>query len=73
MFKVNVVAVGKVKEKYFIEAINEYAKRLTRFCEFNIIECKEYSLEDISPQVALKSEADEIIKKTEGCHILKNL
>ena len=40
MFKVNVVAVGKVKEKYFIEAINEYAKRLTRFCEFNIIECK---------------------------------
>jgi 23S rRNA (pseudouridine1915-N3)-methyltransferase len=73
MFKVNVVAVGKVKEKYFIEAINEYAKRLTRFCEFNIIECKEYSLEDISPQVALKSEADEIIKKLRGYVVVMDI
>ena len=31
MIKVNVVAVGKVKEKYFAQGIEEYAKRLGRF------------------------------------------
>ena len=66
MFKVNVVAVGKVKEKYFQEGINEYAKRLTRFCEFNIIECKEQSLEDTPERVALARESEEIVKKLRG-------
>lgn len=41
MIKVNVVAVGKVKEKYFSDGINEYSKRLSRFCEFKIIELQE--------------------------------
>ena len=41
MIKVNIVAVGKVKEKYFLEGINEYAKRLSRYCEFKIIEVAE--------------------------------
>ena len=41
MIKVNIVAVGKVKEKYFLDGINEYAKRLTRYCEFKIIEVAE--------------------------------
>ena len=66
MFKVNVVAVGKVKEKYFQEGINEYAKRLTRFCEFNIIDCKEQSLEDTPESVALARESEEIVKKLRG-------
>ena len=41
MIKINLVAVGKVKEKYFVEAINEYSKRLSRFCDFKIIEVRE--------------------------------
>ena len=41
MLKINIVAVGKVKEKYFAEGINEYLKRLTRFAEVKIIEVKE--------------------------------
>ena len=41
MIKVNVVAVGKVKENYFAEGIKEYAKRLSKYCEFNIIEIAE--------------------------------
>ena len=66
MFKVNIVAVGKVKEKYFEQGIAEYSKRMSRFCEFNIIECKEQSLEDISESVALQRESEEIIKKLRG-------
>ena len=39
--KVNIVAVGKIKEKFFTDAIQEYAKRLTKFCDFKIIEVNE--------------------------------
>ena len=66
MFKVNVVAVGKVKENYFKQALDEYAKRLGRFCEFTLYECKEQSLEDIPEEVALNRESEEILKKLKG-------
>lgn len=32
------VVVGKLKEKYFKQGIAEYAKRLSRFCKFSIVE-----------------------------------
>ena len=41
MLKVNIVAVGKIKEKYFLGGIEEYSKRLSRFCTFRIIEVAE--------------------------------
>jgi 23S rRNA (pseudouridine1915-N3)-methyltransferase len=41
--KVNIVCVGKIKEKFFTDAILEYQKRLSRFCSFNIIEVDEAS------------------------------
>ena len=43
--KINIVAVGKIKEKFFTDAINEYKKRLSKFCEFSIIEVPEKSAE----------------------------
>ena len=43
--KVNIVCIGKIKEKFFIDAIGEYKKRLSRFCSFNIIEVDEVSKE----------------------------
>jgi len=66
MFKINLIVVGKIKEKYFSEAVEEYKKRLSRFCEFNIYECKEYGGEDSAPCVALKKESEEIIRKACG-------
>ena len=41
MLKINVVAVGKIKEKYFTEAVLEYSKRLSKYCEFTLIEVPE--------------------------------
>lgn len=41
--KINIVCVGKIKEKFFVEAINEYVKRLSRFCDLKIIEVEEES------------------------------
>ena len=38
MLTINVLCVGKIKEKFFKEAIDEYSKRLSRYCKLNIIE-----------------------------------
>lgn len=36
--KITLITVGKIKEKYFTDAIAEYAKRLSRYCKLEIIE-----------------------------------
>ena len=47
MKKVTVHAVGKVKESFLREGIAEYAKRLSRFCEFSVHECEESPRGDV--------------------------
>ena len=42
MRRIRIVAVGKIKEKFFKEALNEYQKRLSRFCRLEIIEVKDF-------------------------------
>ena len=50
MFNVTVLAMGKLKEKFYIQAVEEYAKRLGGFCKFQILELPEHRLpEDPSP------------------------
>lgn len=67
MIKVRLVAVGKVKEEYFRQAILEYSKRLSAFCKFEIIELKEENFRGESLAVAEKS------LKCEGKRIAENL
>jgi len=43
--KIKVITIGKIKEKYLIEGINEFKKRLQRFCNIEIIELKDLGLE----------------------------
>lgn len=63
--KVNIVCVGKIKEKFFTDAILEYKKRLSRFCVFNIIEVDE---ETNQTNLEKKSEAEGelLLKKCSG-------
>ena len=60
MVKINIVAVGRIKEKYFLEALKEYQKRLARFCEFSIIEVAEENYvktdDEIIERIKLKEE-----------------
>ncbi|MCI6666036.1 MAG: 23S rRNA (pseudouridine(1915)-N(3))-methyltransferase RlmH, partial [Lachnospiraceae bacterium] len=35
---IDIICVGKIKEKYIKEAIEEYSKRLSRYCNLNILE-----------------------------------
>ena len=67
MFTMTVLTVGKLKEKFYLEAAAEYAKRLSGFCELRMIEMPECRLPD-SPapaQIAagLEREADAILAK----------
>ena len=39
--KISIITVGKIKEKYLKEAIDEYSKRLSKFCSLSIIEVDE--------------------------------
>lgn len=63
MIKINIICIGKIKEKYFTDAIAEYAKRLTAFCKFNIIELSE---ERIKSNIPNRSQIDEVIFSEEN-------
>ncbi|MBK5263378.1 MAG: 23S rRNA (pseudouridine(1915)-N(3))-methyltransferase RlmH [Peptostreptococcaceae bacterium] len=41
---IRVICIGKLKEKYWVEAVGEYSKRLTKYCNLSIEELKEDSL-----------------------------
>ena len=40
---IKIICVGKIKEKYFIDAIKEYQKRLTKYTKLEIIELPDYN------------------------------
>ncbi len=67
MVKINIVAVGKVKEKYFTEGINEYAKRISKFAQLNIIEVQEENFSKVDDGII------EIIKEKECQRIMPHL
>ena len=63
MIKIDIYAVGEVKEKSFKEMINEYSKRISRYASINIIETKEEKLQGISEKQVKAKEAENILKK----------
>ena len=65
---ITVLAIGKLKEKYWHDAISEYSKRMKSYCNLQIIELKE------SPLRANPSAADEqAVKDAEGADILSKI
>ena len=68
MLKINIICIGKIKENYLKDAINEYVKRLSKYCNINIIELLDEKIPN-NP-----SEKDSlIIKNKEGEKILNHL
>ena len=64
--KITILCVGKVKEKYFTGAIEEYAKRLSRYCKLDIVEVADEKTPD-----GASTALEEQIKQKEGERLLK--
>ena len=66
--KINIIAVGKIKEKYLIDGIKEYAKRLSAYAVINEIEVpEETSLLNIENKS--KKEGERLLEKAKGFKI----
>ena len=67
---IQIICIGKLKESYWVDAVKEYSKRLSRFCNLSIIELKESKLPDNSSE-----KDEEKVKEQEGqsiLHAIKN-
>jgi 23S rRNA (pseudouridine1915-N3)-methyltransferase len=65
---INVIAVGKIKEKYFSAAADEYSKRLSRFAKLTVTEVADEKIPDNASE-----KEKELIKEKEGQRILSKL
>lgn len=67
MFEITLIAMGKLKEKFYIAAAEEYKKRLSAYCRFTLLELPECRLpEDPSPAeiaAGLEKEADVVLSR----------
>lgn len=63
--KITIISVGKIKEKFFDDAIKEYSKRLSKYCKLNIVEVKDEKTKENASQTE-----EDIVKETEGKRIL---
>ena len=66
--KIQIICIGKLKEKYWTDAVSEYSKRLSRFCDLEITELKESKL----PDKASEAQEQAVIEE-EGKNILKHV
>ena len=63
---IKIICIGKIKEKYLVDGIEEYRKRLKLFCDVELLELKEINTDDINKNI--EQEGDLIlnnIKKTD--------
>jgi len=66
--RITIICVGKIKEKFYRDAIDEYAKRLSKYCKFEIIEVADEKTPDKASAVE-----EEQIKEKEAGRILAKI
>lgn len=66
--KITVVAVGKIKEKFFADAVSEYRKRLGRYCKLEILQVADEKTPD-----GVSEALEKQIKDREGERILSHI
>jgi 23S rRNA (pseudouridine1915-N3)-methyltransferase len=57
MLHIRLIAVGTIKEQFYMDAIKEYTKRLSKYCKFEVIQIKE---------TTMKRECVDIIDRLKG-------
>ncbi|MGD9569406.1 MAG: 23S rRNA (pseudouridine(1915)-N(3))-methyltransferase RlmH [Sedimentibacter sp.] len=66
--KISIISVGKIKEKFFTDAINEYSKRLSKFCKLT-----EEIIQDERADESYSQSEIEQVKIKEGMKILNKI
>ena len=66
--KITVLCVGKVKEKFYRDAIDEFSKRLSRYCKMEILEVADEKTQEQASEVEIR-----LVKEKEGERLLKNI
>lgn len=66
--RITILAVGKVKEKFYTQAVGEYVKRLSRSCRLDIIEVADEKTPDGASEAAVRR-----IKEKEGERLLSHV
>ena len=61
---INIVCIGKVKDKYIIEGINEFLKRMQSFAKMKVVELKEDG-NDSNRNLSIEKESEDIVKTLE--------
>lgn len=71
---IDIIAVGKIKEKFFTQAIDEYSKRLSRFAKFSITEIPDEKIPDNASEKVclqiLEKEGDKILSKVKDGYVI---
>ena len=65
---ITIIAVGKIKEKFYREAIDEYKKRLSRYCKIKIIEVADEKTKENS-----SDKENDIVLQKEGERIISHI
>lgn len=65
---ISVICIGKLKEKYWVQAAAEYSKRLSGYCSLDMVELKEARLPDRAGPAE-----EQAVKDAEGAEILKRI
>lgn len=68
MLTINIICIGKIKENYLKSAIDEYSKRLSKYCKLNIIELPDEKLPEKLSQTLINE-----IKEKECNNIIKHI
>lgn len=66
--KITILCVGKVKEKFYRDAIEEFSKRLSRYCKLEIIEVADEKTQEEASEIEIR-----IVKDKEGERLIKNI
>lgn len=68
MLHINIICIGKIKENFFKDALQEYNKRLSKYCNLKILE-----LPDEKVPLKINDKITSSIKKKESNNIISNL
>ena len=59
MQSITIIAVGRLKEKFYVQAIEEYSKRLKAYCNFEVVEVKD----EMTPENPSETEKSAVLDR----------